>query len=389
MKQVNTIIKTLKQHLFITVNLLMKSTLFAALIVTTGAVQAESNSKKVLMVVSGNGHSAKEGEEKPGYEFGEFSKAYAVFKDNGITVDIASPKGGQVEADKYNPEKPYNAVVLADKAIMAKLDNTLATSSIDAKDYDAVFIVGGKGAMFDLPKDTALHKVIADIYQQQGIVAAVCHGPAALVNVKLKDGSYLVANKTVNSFTNQEEKLFGQKWIKDFDFMLEDKLSERGANFQSSKIMLNHVAIDGRLITGQNPTSTVGVATALVKSLGLTPVKSETEIEDKTMAVVAKYIDGDKSALEILANNQDQYYIPLVGMYGFYFLKIADTTKDFEQALALMKVAQKTINNPMLDMKIAKTQAKLGQTEDAKITLNQLITAKPDYKPAQDMLQTL
>jgi putative intracellular protease/amidase len=341
MKQVNTRIKTLKKHLFITVKLLMKSTLFATLIVTTGAVQAESNSKKVLMVVSGNGHSEKEGEEKPGYEFDEFSKAYAVFKDNGITVDIASPKGGQVEADKYNPEKPYNAVVLADKAIMVKLDNTLATSAIDAKNYDAVFIVGGKGAMFDLPKDTALHKVIADIYQQQGIVAAVCHGPAALVNVKLKDGSYLVANKTVNSFTNQEEKLFGQKWIKDFDFMLEDKLAERGANFQSSKIMLSHVAIDGRLITGQNPTSTVDVATALVKSLGLTPVKSETEIEDKTMAVVAKYIDGDKSALEILANNQDQYYMPLVGMYGFYFLKIADTTKDFEQALALMKVAQK------------------------------------------------
>jgi putative intracellular protease/amidase len=389
MKQVNTIIKTLKQHLFITVKLLMKSTLFAALIVTTGAVQAESNSKKVLMVVSGNGHSKKEGEEKPGYEFDEFSKAYAVFKDNGITVDIASPKGGQVEADKYNPEKPYNAVVLADKAIMAKLDHTLMTSSIDAKNYDAVFIVGGKGAMFDLPKDTALHKVIADIYQQQGIVAAVCHGPAALVNVKLKDGSYLVANKTVNSFTNQEEKLFGQKWIKDFDFMLEDKLAERGANFQSSKIMLSHVAIDGRLITGQNPTSTVDVATALVKSLGLTPVKSETEIEDKTMAVVAKYIDGDKSALETLANNQDQYYIPLVGMYGFYFLKIADTTKDFEQALALMKVAQKVINSPNLDIKIAATQAKLGQTDNAKATLNQLITEKPDYKPAQDMLKTL
>ena len=389
MKQVNTIIKKLKQHLFITVKLLMKSTLFAALIVTTGAVHAESNSKKVLMVVSGNGHSEKEGEEKPGYEFDEFSKAYAVFKDNGITVDIASPKGGQVEADKYNPEKPYNAVVLADKAIMVKLDNTLATSAIDAKNYDAVFIVGGKGAMFDLPKDTALHKVIADIYQQQGIVAAVCHGPAALVNVKLKDGSYLVANKTVNSFTNQEEKLFGQKWIKDFDFMLEDKLAERGANFQSSKIMLSHVAIDGRLITGQNPTSTVDVATALVKSLGLTPVKSETEIEDKTMAVVAKYIDGDKSALEILANNQDQYYMPLVGMYGFYFLKIADTTKDFEQALALMKVAQKVINSPNLDIKIAATQAKLGQTDNAKATLNQLITEKPDYKPAQDMLKTL
>ena len=364
---------------------LVLTTLFITLIATTLQVQAEKTTKKVLMVVSGNG----QGEKQPGYEFDEFSKAYSVFKDNGIAVDIASPKGGQVEADKYDPSKSYNAKVLVDDAIMAKLNNTLTTSSIDAQAYDAVFIVGGKGAMFDLPKDTALQNIIANIYQQQGSVAAVCHGPAALVNVKLKDGSYLVANKAINSFTNQEEKLFGQKWIKDFDFLLEDKLTERGANFQSSEIMLSHVAIDGRLITGQNPTSTVGVATALVKSLGLTPVKVVVELEDKTMAVVAKFIAGDKSALETLANNQAQYHIPLVGMYGFYFLKVADTRLDYEQSLALMMVAQKEINSPNLDMKIAKTQLKLGQAASAKVTLNQLIITEPDFKPAQDLLKSL
>jgi len=375
MKQMNI----LKKHVLILMTLLVAS------FITSLQVQAEINTKKVLMVVSGNG----QGEESPGYEFDEFSKAYSVFKDNGITVDIASPKGGQVEADQYDPKKSYNAKVLTDEVIMAKLNNTLATNSIDAKDYDAVFVVGGKGAMFDLPKDKALQHVIAQIYQQQGSVAAVCHGPAALVNVKLKDGSYLVANKAINAFTNQEEKLFGQKWINDFDFMLEDKLSERGAKFQSSEIMLSHVAIDGRLITGQNPTSTVDVATALVNSLGLTPVKVEVELEDKTMGVVAKFIAGDKAALDILLNNQEQFHIPLVGMYGFYFLKVADTTLDYEQSLALMMVAQKTINSPNLDMKIAKTQARLGQAANAKATLNQLITEKPDFQPAQDMLKTL
>jgi len=366
---------TLKQHLMVLITLL----------ITALQVQAEISSKKILMVVSGNG----QGEEQPGYEFDEFSKAYSVFKDNGIAVDIASPQGGQVEADKYDPSKSYNAKVLVDEAIMEKLNNTLATHSLDAKAYDAVFVVGGKGAMFDLPKDEALQKLIAQIYQQQGSVAAVCHGPAALVNVKLKDGSYLVANKAINSFTNQEEKLFGQKWINDFEFMLEDRLSERGANFQSSEIMLSHVAIDGRLITGQNPTSTVAVATALVKSLGLIPVKVELELEDKTMAVVARFIAGDKSAIKTLTNNHEQYYIPLVGMYGYYFLKVADTTLDFEQSLALMMVAQKELNSANLDMKIAKTQSRLGQTANAKATLNQLITAKPDFKPAQDMLKTL
>ena len=250
-------------------------------------------------------------------------------------------------------------------------------------------LLAAKGRCLIYQKIQPCKTLSLTIYQQQGIVAAVCHGPAALVNVKLKDGSYLVANKAVNSFTNQEENLFGQKWINDFEFMLEDKLTERGAIFQSSSIMLSHVAVDGRLITGQNPTSTVGVATALVKGLGLIAVKAEADIEDKTMAIVAKYIDGDKAALELLINNQEPYYIPLVGMYGFYFLKIADTTLDFEQSLALKKVAQAAINSPNLDMKIAETQVKLGKTNNAKVTLNQLITSKPDYKPAQDMLKTL
>lgn len=366
---------------------ILKQTLLIMVVVlaTTSPVQAEITAKKVLMVVSGNG----QGEEQPGYEFDEFSKAYSVFKNNGIAVDIASPKGGKVEADKYDPSKTYNAKVLVDDAIMAKLNNTLPTDSLDANNYDAVFVVGGKGAMFDLPNDTALQNLIAQIYQQQGSVAAICHGPAALVNVKLNDGSYLVANKAINSFTNQEERLFGKKWINDFDFMLEDKLVERGAHFQSSEIMLSHVAVDGRLITGQNPTSTVDVATALVKSLGLTPVTVEVELEDKTMAVVAKFLAGDKSALEAVANNQQQYHISLVGMYGFYFLKVADTTRELEQSLALMQVAQAAINNPNIDMEIARTQSRLGQKAEAKATLNQLITAKPDFKAAQDMLETL
>jgi len=352
-------------------------------------VQAETSTKNVLMVVSGNGQAKSEDDERPGYEFDEFSKAYSVFKNNGISVDIASPKGGQVEADRYDPTKTYNAKVLADEAIMEKLNNTLATTSLNAKAYDAVFVVGGKGAMFDLPDDTALQNVIAQIYQQQGSVAAVCHGPAALVNVKLNDGSYLIADKAINSFTNQEEELFGQKWIKDFDFMLEDKLAERGANFQSSEIMLSHVAIDGRLITGQNPNSTVDVATALVRSLGLTPVKVEMELDDKTMAVVAKFMAGDKLALQAFAQNQGQYHIPLVGMYGFYFLKVADTTHEFEQSLALMMVAQKAISNPNFNMKIAATQLKLGQEANAKTTLKQLITEKPSFEPAQALLKTL
>lgn len=408
--------KTLKLFIgkLITLFTLLAVTAFPALAKPT---DADASDIKILMVVSGHGQIAEptgtsltekgkalsQQEERPGYEFDEFAKAYLVFKQNGIAVDIASPKGGKVEADKFDPNKSYNAKVLVDKTIMEQLNNTLETRDLDADDYDAVFVVGGKGAMFDLPNDSALQKVIAQIYQNQGVVSAVCHGPAALVNVKLNDGSYLVANKAINSFTNEEEKLFGKKWLNKFEFLLEDKLVERGAKFQSSQIMLSHVAIDNRLITGQNPTSTVAVATALIKHLGMTPVNADMDIEDRTMAVVAKFLTGDPSALDelMVASSQpngqaeqaeqstEQYHLPLVGMYGFYFQNNATTTIEFEQSLTLMSVAQKAINNPRLDMEIAKLQEKLGQTAKAKATLQQLLAGNPDFKPAQDMLKTL
>ena len=351
------------------------------------AANLATQNKNIIMVVSSYGK--EQGKVAPGYEFDEFAKAYLVFKENGFNVDIASPKGGAIEADPYDSNKPYNAKVLADKEIMAKLTNTLATKNINANHYDAVFVVGGKGAMFDLPKDKALQAVIADIYQQQGSVAAVCHGPAALVNVTLKDGSYLVADKAINSFTNQEEKLFGKKWLKSFDFLLQDKLIERGAKFESTHIMLSHVAIDNRLITGQNPSSTVDVANALVRSLGVIPAKVEQDQDDKTLALVARFLKGDNTAIATLAEHQQDYQMPLVGMYGFYFLKLAQNDKQLSQALALMTAAKAAINNPKLDITIAKTQHKLGDSHAAKLTLNQLLANKPNYQPAIEMLKTL
>ena len=123
--------------------------------------------------------------------------------------------------------------------------------------------------------------------------------------------------------------------------------------------------------------------------MGLTPVASKQDVEDKTMAVVAKFIDGDEGALKTLANNQGDYHISLAGMYGFYYLKVAQQEQEFEQALALMLVAKKAINNPRLDMQIAQTQQKLGKISDAKHTLTQLLATKPDYQAAKDLLATL
>lgn len=360
---------------------------YMTLLMMSVQLSAKADDTKILMVVSGYGQ--QQGEEAPGYEFDEFAKAYLVFKAHGINVDVASPQGGAVEADKYNSGKAYNEQVLKDSAIMAKLNNTLSTATLNASDYDGVFIVGGKGAMFDLPKDASLQQLIADIYQQQGTVAAVCHGPAALVDVKLADGSYLVADKAVNGFTNQEEKLFGKKWMPKFEFMLEDKLTERGGKFQSSDIMLNHVAIDNRLITGQNPSSTVAVAMELVNSLGVNTLEMEPFRDDKTLELVADILQGNMEAKKVLSSNPEQYHIELVGMYGYYYLNTAVTDADLQNALTLMTLGQKAIKNPRLDLQIAKTQQKLGDKLAATTTLKQILADKPDFEPAQDMLKTL
>ncbi|MCW8109014.1 type 1 glutamine amidotransferase domain-containing protein [Alteromonas ponticola] len=368
-------------------NKLLRFALFAMAALGIPFTVVANDEGKILMIVSSNGKEA--GEVAPGYEFDEFAKAYLVFKQNGLKVDIASPAGGTPVADKYNPEKDFNAEVLANRHIMAQLTQTIPTSAVNAQDYDAVFVVGGKGAMFDLPDDKALQQIIAEVWHQNGVVAAVCHGPAALVNVTLDDGSYLIANKKINGFTNQEEQLFGKKWINEFKFLLEDKFAERGAKFESSPFMLSHVAIDQRLITGQNPASTVAVANKVVEQLGKTPVQSAPYSDDYTLAIVADYLSGKEEALDKFKQQPENVQLEWVGMYGYYYAEVATTDNQSKQALELMQVAQPSLKHPMLGVKIAQVQHELGEVNAAIVTLNTLLKDTPDFQPALDMLKSL
>ncbi|GEA12571.1 type 1 glutamine amidotransferase domain-containing protein [Alteromonas sp. KUL49] len=360
---------------------------YMALFFTLSAMANVSEQQRILMVLSGYGEDG--GKTAPGFEFDEFSKAYVVFKQNGLAVDIASPEGGVVVADEYDPNRDFNQAVLNDPQAMAMLNDTLSTADVDARNYQGVFIVGGKGAMFDLPKDTALQSIIANVYQSEGSVAAVCHGPAALIDVKLDDGSYLVAGKAVNGFTNIEENLFASKWLSDFDFMLEDKLIERGGRFESSAMMLSHVTVDSRLVTGQNPSSTVAVAVALVESMGITPKPAASYRDDRTLALVAEVLAGDDSAARTLLSDAEYYQQDLVGMYGYYYLQTAQTPESMQHALTLMQVGREAIGNPLLDVQIAKTQHELGDSENALALLKQTIAANPDFEPARALLQSL
>ncbi|MCX7554694.1 DJ-1/PfpI family protein [Marinicella sp. S1101] len=349
--------------------------------------QLDPNKPKVLMVLSGYGEN--QGETQPGFEFDELSKAYLTFRDNGVAVDIASPQGGAVEADQYDAKKDYNQTFMADQKAMNQLADTLALKEVNSQEYAAVFVVGGKGAMFDLPYDTNLQQIIASVYQSGGSVGAVCHGPAALVDVQLDDGSYLVAGKKVNGFTNEEEKTFGKKWVKHFDFLLEDKLKERKAQFQSSPMMLSHVAIDQRLVTGQNPASTVDTAQAMLVSMGITPNGGNQYSDDLTLKLVAEILKGNEQAIKTYRDNTDSYQPMIMGMYGYMYFTAAASDVEYQQALTLMQLAQKDMNHPKLDLQIAKAHLKLQQTAEAKSLLTDLVANNPDLTEAQTLMEQL
>ncbi|MCU0237941.1 MAG: DJ-1/PfpI family protein [Pyrinomonadaceae bacterium] len=352
--------------------------------------QTVSETKRILMVVSSYGKDG--GKSRPGYEFDEFSQAYLIFKENGLQIDVASPKGGNVEADEFNKKKPYNKVVMEDEKAMALLKNTKTTASLKAEDYDAIYIVGGKGAMFDLPFDPSLQDLIAKIYQKKdSVVSAVCHGPAAFVNVQLENGKFLLEEQSVTGFCNDEEDMFGKRWKPEFPFLLEDKLKSRKGKFERTEMMLPHVSISGKLITGQNPYSTIGVAEAIVKSLGKQLVPREQYADERSMNLIKKAVKGDFDwAKNEIAKNKENYDIQLIAVYGYYQLLAAKDDKNkIQNGLNIVDLATPYMFNANLQLERAKGYQKLGNKEQAKILLEELLRKEPNHKEAKTMLAEL
>lgn len=138
-------------------------------------------------------------------------------------------------------------------------------SDIDPSKYIAIHYAGGHGVMWDFADNVELATIAASIYEKGGVVSAVCHGPAGIVNIKLSDGKYLVDGKKVNGFTNDEE--IAVKLEKVVPYLLETKLIERGGIFEKSNPFEPHLTVDNRLITGQNPQSATKVGEAILNEL--------------------------------------------------------------------------------------------------------------------------
>lgn len=218
--------------------------------------------RRVLFVLTS--HSQLGDREEPtGVYWPELAHAYEVFTQAEVPVEFASVKGGQVPLYGMDKDDEAIASFAGDEALMARLHASMSPDQIKPERYAAIYYVGGHGTMWDFPDQARLAQVAASIYERDGIVSAVCHGPAALVNIKLKDGSYLVAGKKVAAFSNEEEQAAGLTEV--VPFLLQDKLAQRGAVQTPAPAWSAHVIIDGHLVTGQNPASAYGVARAVLK----------------------------------------------------------------------------------------------------------------------------
>lgn len=237
-----------------------------------------------------------------GYELTELSRAYYVFKANGFEVDVASPLGGRapvvIDGDDMGA---FDYAFLNDTLAQHKISHTSKLENIIPEDYDAVFFAGGKGAMFDFPDNKTIQSIVRSYYQSNKVIGAVCHGPAALVNVVLDNGKPLIENKKISGFTNKEELLLISDAKSIFPFLLQDRLVEQGALFQEGSMYLEKVSHDNNLITGQNPWSTWALAENMIKQLGYTPKLRTLSDEENAVKVLNAYsVYGSEKAKEMI-----------------------------------------------------------------------------------------
>ncbi len=217
--------------------------------------------KPVLMLVTGADQMTN---GKPtGLWLEEFAVPYLALQKAGYQIEVATPKGGAAPIDERSEPTPEQAT--AWKEAEKRLSDTKALSGIRAENFSAIFIPGGHGVMFDLADDAAASKLIQDFDTQEKPIAAVCHGPAALVKVVRKDGTPLVKGKTVAAFTDDEERAV--KLDKDMPFLLETKLRELGAKIDKKENFTAHAVRDENLITGQNPASSEATVKLLIEAL--------------------------------------------------------------------------------------------------------------------------
>ncbi|CAM3682025.1 type 1 glutamine amidotransferase domain-containing protein [Rheinheimera salexigens] len=223
---------------------------------------------KVLIILTSHDKLGDTG-KKTGFWLEEFASPYYQFKDAGVNMTLASPKGGQPPLDPVsdNPDAQTEDTqrFKADATAQRELANTVKLATLQAKDFDAVFYPGGHGPLWDLHHDADSIALIEAFIGAGKPVATVCHAPAVLLKAKNNQGEPLVKGKKVTGFSNSEEAAVELTDV--VPYLLEDQLVALGGLYQKADDWNTLVVTDGLLITGQNPGSSAAVAKALIKAL--------------------------------------------------------------------------------------------------------------------------
>lgn len=225
---------------------------------------------RILIIVTNAGEYEKFG-MRTGLWLGELTHFWDVAEEAGFSMDIASPSGGRIPLDPESLSHDVLAELGTDKRyedreFMNLLEDTKKVSDVNLQDYDAIYLTGGHGVMFDFPQSSDLEDLMARFYESDKVVSTVCHGATGLLNVDLSSGEPLVKDKQVTGFSWPEEEAANR--AEAVPYSLEDELRKLGAQYSTAdQLFETYVVEDGRLITGQNPGSARAVAEAVVKQL--------------------------------------------------------------------------------------------------------------------------
>ncbi len=261
---------------------------------------------RILAVVTSTSHFP-DGEKKAGFELAELARAYYVFRASGYDVDIASPQGGPPPMRRDDEDMvATDFAFLNDADARKRLESSLPLGEVDPARYAAVYFVGGKGTMFDFPDNADIQRLVREVYRAGGVIGAVCHGPAALLDVTLENGSPLLRGRRVAGFSNDEELFLMKDARVRFPYLLQDRLVQTGARYVEGPMYLDNTVIDGRIITGQNPWSTWSTAEAMVRAQGHEPAMRAPGRDEQAVKVLAAYRrDGIDAARRVRQAHPD------------------------------------------------------------------------------------
>ncbi|AHJ64452.1 ThiJ/PfpI family protein [Granulibacter bethesdensis CGDNIH4] len=214
--------------------------------------------KRVLHVVTNVGHFNNTGHDPTGLWLSELTDAWHVFGAKGLQQQLVSPKSSPVPLDPRSLRWPLLGASakawLADPGHKSLLSTTARPEQIDPQDFAAIYFTGGHGVMWDIPENEGIQAITRAIWENGGLVSAVCHGYCGLLNTRLTDGKLLVAGKKITGFSWTEEIISGL--AKKIPYSAEAAMKARGARYEKAVLpFLSHVVADGQLITGQNPFS--------------------------------------------------------------------------------------------------------------------------------------